>query len=176
MKLGFEITQEDVHTVLIDNFEPLIKSDDKKIEQIFGELDFDSIEKCALYGDDLENQTDYAFQEIRKQIMDRNLLYRDYDAEYRSIYIVTDIDEPSFVDILGSKDLVEFASDRLGSGMADNFEIMTELSEKTDISTVFTDDDDFSVEIKNISTVEEAVAVIKAEGVYQVSEKEVKFI
>jgi hypothetical protein len=68
MSLAFEITEEDVLNVLRRNN---VKADPAAC---LGLLDTGSIEKAALYGDDIDQQTEYAYQEIEKQLKDKGAI------------------------------------------------------------------------------------------------------
>jgi len=63
--LGFEISIDDLENVIKKNDLDL-GSFDK--EDLFTLLNFGLIEKNAMYGDDLDSQTDYAYAEILRQI------------------------------------------------------------------------------------------------------------
>lgn len=65
---AFEVTVEDVINVLRkeNRIAHLCKA-----EELFNSLDFGWIEKEALYGDDLEEQTEYAYDCIWEQIKGR---------------------------------------------------------------------------------------------------------
>lgn len=66
--LAFEITVEDVVNVLRKENRIAHLS---KAEELFNSLDHASIEKEALYGDDMEEQTEYAYDAIWEQIKGR---------------------------------------------------------------------------------------------------------
>lgn len=65
MGYAFEITTEDVLTVMQQLG---IEGGEEKAEEFFNELDTGAVEKAALYGDDMDEQTEYAYKEIREQI------------------------------------------------------------------------------------------------------------
>lgn len=62
MCTAFEITTDDVEIVL----RRMGRTDDP--DEIFDQLDCGAIEKAALYGDDMDEQTRYAYEEIETQI------------------------------------------------------------------------------------------------------------
>lgn len=75
---AYEATQDDVENVLRSN-ETIheIANDqawEKLAEKAFKDLDFDLIEQAALYGDDLDEQTDYANDEIARQLREMRIL------------------------------------------------------------------------------------------------------
>lgn len=67
--MAFEITVEDVINALAH-----VNLSREIAEKIYDSLDFGSIELAALYGDDLDEQTDLAHVEIKKQVVDNDLL------------------------------------------------------------------------------------------------------
>lgn len=75
---AFEATQEDVENVLRSNSLAVANTDGKSFEsmanEIHGKLDFDLIEQAALAGDDLDEQTDYANDEIARQLREMGIL------------------------------------------------------------------------------------------------------
>lgn len=66
MSCAWEVTDEDVRNVLsqIGETDPT----DQEVKSILGSLDMDMIEACALFGDSMEDQTEYAYREMRRQI------------------------------------------------------------------------------------------------------------
>ena len=68
MSLAFEITEEDIQNVLTRN-----KAEGNP-NAILDLLDMAAIEKAALYGDDIDDQTEYAYQEIEKQLHENGVL------------------------------------------------------------------------------------------------------
>jgi hypothetical protein len=65
MSLGWETTTEDVKNVLSQMDR---SASEQEVEQIHNGLDMGEIESSALAGDDMEQQTEYAYVEIRRQI------------------------------------------------------------------------------------------------------------
>lgn len=59
---AFEITQEDIESVIKEKNYPVTYDDLKPY------LDVYEIETAAMYGDDMDEQTKYAYEEIDKQI------------------------------------------------------------------------------------------------------------
>ena len=76
--LAFETTLEDVENVLHSNSLCVANTDGKSFEtiaaEVFESLDFDAIEQAALFGDDLDQQTDYANDEIARQLRANGIL------------------------------------------------------------------------------------------------------
>jgi hypothetical protein len=66
MSCAWEVTPEDVRYILanIDGNEP----DDAEIVRVHNAIDGDAVEASALHGDTMEEQVEYANQEIRRQI------------------------------------------------------------------------------------------------------------
>ncbi len=75
---AYQATEEDVENVLRSNSLAVANTNGKSFEsianEIFGNLDFDLIEQAALYGDDLDEQTDYANGEIARQLCEMGIL------------------------------------------------------------------------------------------------------
>jgi len=66
MSRAFEITAEDVQNALRD----YVTLTESQAEKLFDfALDCDAVEKAALYGDEMEEQTAFAYEEIREQIL-----------------------------------------------------------------------------------------------------------
>ena len=78
MSNAFEITEEDVANVLASNqlVTPLqpAQTIESLAEEHFSNLDFELIEHAALMGDDIDEQTDYANDEIARQLRDSGIL------------------------------------------------------------------------------------------------------
>ena len=68
MNTAFEVTVDDVENVL--NKHNL----GHDAEEIHGSLDHDALEEAALWGDDMDEQTNYACQEIEKQLKEMGFL------------------------------------------------------------------------------------------------------
>lgn len=64
--MAFEVTPEDVVTVMKTRFGKDISYEEA--DKIHGMLDFDEIEAAALYYNDLDEQTNGAYDEIENQI------------------------------------------------------------------------------------------------------------
>lgn len=65
MSNAWETTLDDVELVLTQRFGgSFIES----VGQIHNDLDHNKIEKAALHGDDMDEQTNYAYKEIESQI------------------------------------------------------------------------------------------------------------
>lgn len=76
--LAYQATEEDVENVLRSNSLAVANTNGKSFEsianEVFGNLDFDLIEQAALFGDDLDEQTDYAHDEIAHQLREMGIL------------------------------------------------------------------------------------------------------
>lgn len=78
MNTAFEVTQDDVEVVLgresfkkrIADANLTISTGNDDAEKIFDELDMDSIEKAALRGDSMDEQTNLAHDEIENQMVE----------------------------------------------------------------------------------------------------------
>lgn len=66
MSCAWEVTPEDVRYTLadIDGCEP----DDAEVARVHRAIDCDAVEAAALHGDSMDEQVEYANQEIRRQI------------------------------------------------------------------------------------------------------------
>jgi hypothetical protein len=73
MSLAFGITLEDLESVLA-KFGKLSLIDEEEIEIIFDALDFNLIEKAALYSTDMDEQIIFAYQEIENQLKENGIL------------------------------------------------------------------------------------------------------
>ena len=62
MNLAFQVSNEDIENAL--------DCTEEEAERVSSLLDYDAIEKAALYGDDMDKQTTYAYEEIQKQYED----------------------------------------------------------------------------------------------------------
>jgi hypothetical protein len=65
MSHAWETTVEDVQNVLRGMGMP---GDEKSAQNVHRSLDMTAIEKAALHGDNMDRQTEYACQEIKRQI------------------------------------------------------------------------------------------------------------
>ena len=78
LNFAYQATEEDVENVLHSNSLAVANTTGKSFEsianEVFGNLDFDLIEQAALFGDDLNEQTDYAHDEITRQIREMGVL------------------------------------------------------------------------------------------------------
>lgn len=70
MSNAWQTTDEDIMNVMARHG---VELDEEEIEFILSRLDHDAIERAALFGDEIEDQTGYAYDEIDKQIHDGNL-------------------------------------------------------------------------------------------------------
>ena len=75
---AYEVTPEDVENVLRSNSLAVANTNGKSFEsmaeELHGDLDFGLIEQAALAGDDLDEQTDYANDEIARQLREKGVL------------------------------------------------------------------------------------------------------
>lgn len=75
---AYQATEEDVENVLRSNSLAVANTMGKSFEsianEVFGNLDFDIIQQAALYGDDLDEQTGYAYDEIARQLREMGIL------------------------------------------------------------------------------------------------------
>lgn len=75
---AYEVTVEDVANVLYSNSVAVANTNGKSFEsmseELHGDLDFGLIEQAALAGDDLDEQTDYANDEIARQLREMGVL------------------------------------------------------------------------------------------------------
>ena len=87
---AYQATEEDVENVLRSNSLAVANTKGKSFEsianEVFGDLDFDLIEQAALSGDNLDEQTDYANDEIARQLRERGILepLKDVTSESQS--------------------------------------------------------------------------------------------
>ena len=76
--LAYQPTEDDVENVLRSNSLSVANTNGKSFgsiaNEVFGNLDLDLIEQAALYGDDLDDQTDYANDEIARQLREMGIL------------------------------------------------------------------------------------------------------
>lgn len=70
MSNAWEVTPEDVMQAL-DNLQ--IPYDEDKVDEVLDLLDLDRVEKEALRGDDMNEQTEYALREIEDQILNMDI-------------------------------------------------------------------------------------------------------
>ena len=75
---AYQATEEDVKNVLHSNKTVVAVANadalNKLAKSAFADLDFDLIEQAALYGDDLDAQTNYANDEIARQLRGAGIL------------------------------------------------------------------------------------------------------
>lgn len=76
MNAAFQISEEDVLNVLASNVLAGERPADMGLyaSSLFEELDLDKIEQAAMFGDDLDQQTDFAYDEITQQLRDAGVL------------------------------------------------------------------------------------------------------
>lgn len=75
---AYQATEDDVENVLRSNGLAVANTKGKSFEsianEVFGDLDFDLIEQAALLGDSLDEQTDFANDEIARQLREMGVL------------------------------------------------------------------------------------------------------
>ena len=71
MSTAYEVMEEDVITVARANG---LDIDDESSSDILDTLDHVAIEKAALFGDSMEDQTAYAYEEIERQLRGAGIL------------------------------------------------------------------------------------------------------
>ena len=78
MNFAYQATEEDVENVLREHCLQVANTSGKSFEsisnEVFGNLDSNLIEKAALHGDDLSQQTRYANEEIARQLREIGVL------------------------------------------------------------------------------------------------------
>lgn len=76
--LAYEVSEDDVENVLRSNSLAVANTNGKSFEsianEVFPQLDFQLIEEAALAGDALDEQTDYANDEIARQLREIGIL------------------------------------------------------------------------------------------------------
>ena len=82
---AFEISEEDVSLVLSSNSLAVANSDGKSFDTMATELihllNLDEIEGAALYGDTLDEQTNFAHDEITRQLRNLGVLEQSRGEE-----------------------------------------------------------------------------------------------
>lgn len=68
MNFGFGIATDDVEQVVASRFGRLVDGDGPVAEALFDLLDQNAVEKAALRGDSIDDQTEGAHQEIESQL------------------------------------------------------------------------------------------------------------
>ena len=71
MNYSFQITEEDVIQTVLNKF--LLDIDYNQASKILAKLDHDKVADKALDADDIDEQTEFAYTEIAKQISEGNL-------------------------------------------------------------------------------------------------------
>ncbi len=76
MGLAWEVTAEDVNTALnqMGNISQFNEEREELCDEILIFLDDEEVESAALYGNDIDTQSNYAIEEIKKQIKDLQLV------------------------------------------------------------------------------------------------------
>lgn len=71
MSLAWETTTEDISNVLDQHG---VAYTDQHLDHWHDLLDHDKIEEAALHGNDMEKQTEYAYEEIARQLKEMGVL------------------------------------------------------------------------------------------------------
>lgn len=71
MGMAFEITEDDVEHVLSKHIKDVSR---EMIENAFEEIDHDRVEKSALYGNEMEEQLEYALKDIEEQLQELEII------------------------------------------------------------------------------------------------------
>jgi hypothetical protein len=74
MSTAFEITSEDVRSVMEINGRPVDEATAEKLLHDVIAPEDGRIEKAALYGNEMEEQTEYAYQELAKILREAGVL------------------------------------------------------------------------------------------------------
>jgi HSP90 family molecular chaperone len=72
MNTAFEITVEDIQSALFSKKE--IEISDEQANDFYQNIDTDEVERSALFGNDMEEQTEFAFQSIIEQLEELELI------------------------------------------------------------------------------------------------------
>ena len=73
MSMAWETTTEDIEQVLEnEGFDGNII--DEFLDNLHSNIDHERVEEAALYGDEMEEQTDYAYSNIRDQLVEQEVL------------------------------------------------------------------------------------------------------
>jgi hypothetical protein len=72
MDIAFEITVEDIQTALFSKKQ--IDINDEQANDFYQNLNIDEIERSALFGNDIDEQTEFAFQSIVEQLEELDLI------------------------------------------------------------------------------------------------------
>lgn len=71
MGMAFEITEDDVEHGLSKHIKDVSR---EMIENAFEEIDHDRVEKSALYGNEMEEQLEYALKDIEEQLQELEII------------------------------------------------------------------------------------------------------
>ena len=72
MSYAWEVTIEDIQLAVFNHKGRMLS--EQQAEEIKSKLDLGAVEKAALRGDDIEEQTEYAAQEIWKQVKEKTTI------------------------------------------------------------------------------------------------------
>ncbi len=110
MNTAFQISQEDLRVVLMANNIPHTDDYVEKMFEKFITPESDRIEKAALYGNDINEQTEYAHDEICKILCEKKVIRKgrryfliiheyngDYEYKHKVLVTVTGNDRPDRV-------------------------------------------------------------------------------
>ena len=85
MHTVYQVTEDDIENVLFSNQDRVLYPKDNSLSglanEIFSILDFQLIEDAALYGNTMEEQTDYANDEIVRQLIELKILDKELEYE-----------------------------------------------------------------------------------------------
>ena len=73
MSLAWEVSSEDIVNVMTDHGVQ-IELDDPRLENIISSLDHNKIEQAALFGDDIDEQTEFANENIKEQLLENGII------------------------------------------------------------------------------------------------------
>ena len=83
MSMAWETTSNDVLIVMEQNgIQVDVDMEEWKVDEIVAKLDHDAVEKAALYGDEMEQQTEYAYKEITRQLKEMGEILNEDDGGY----------------------------------------------------------------------------------------------
>lgn len=71
MGMAFEITEDDVENVMSKHLKNVSQ---KMVENAFEEIDHGRVERSALYGNDMDEQTSFALQDIEHQLQELKII------------------------------------------------------------------------------------------------------
>jgi ribosomal protein L12E/L44/L45/RPP1/RPP2 len=81
MSQAWETTEDDVETVLKAHG---IQVSSTRLTRIHDELDMGAIEAAALCGDDMDEQTNYAYQDMEDQLKEMGVLSPNAETKFEN--------------------------------------------------------------------------------------------